>query len=609
MTEQKGSHAENVVIKEDWYDLKPYRDEIRKYIVECKNDLGHHSRMRKNYDILYRSIFAGAEGADKERYTVIKELYNVLKSIIIEACLPGYSALMEIDGRNAESVLLAPELKKVMIDQFKGIALIEKLTDQVLLDWFLKGEAVCFIKLKQTTERYREKEVVSDLTTGEDLVQFKIETGVTYEDLEIEPIDPLDFFVDAMDYAKNPLSCPKIVRTFISSRDLLTDTTNYPLLTYEDKKAIINKVVNQGSAYPYIYGNSNATSDDFTYSKTASNQIEVLTYRGDYVTKDGKLLTNIKCVVIEGQTAYLEYSGVDSLQIIYAPYVVDRETHRGVSPLAAAIPVGKLANRCVDLFISNLDEVSNPILLYNAASIPKNENKTFRDKRELQYLEFGDKPSWFTPPEISPNGMSLLNLILSQNKEMYGLNKYISGDSSGSVRTAQESQILFQKANARMRVETDVFSYKFLLPLISSFYAFNRELALSVKHPLNDIYANPSLSVTISTGASKADTEGEFQRLMQILNMSAISQPIFQWAAESGNMDLAIRYLMAKAGLKDGDNILELIQEKQEPSEDVIPTQPTEDLTGMVQQTSPEVMEILNSMNSSNDTQDAQGGM
>ena len=80
--------------------------------------------------------------------------------------------------------------------------------------------------------------------------------------------------------------------------------------------------------------------------------------------------------------------------------------------------------------------------------------------------------------------MNLLQTLLSQQKEVLGLNRYMSGDTSGAVRTAQESQILFQKANARMRVETDVFSYNVLLPLITAFYSFNRELALAADNPI-----------------------------------------------------------------------------------------------------------------------------
>lgn len=591
MTDVTLSHAENIVIKENWYDLNKYKDEIRKYIVDRKYDLGHHSGMEKVYNTLYRSIFTGAQGTDiKERYPFLKEIFNVYKSALIEACLAGYSALMEVEGRNSKSVLLAPEVKKVMTDQFKGIALIEKLSDKVLLDWILKGEAVAFIKLKQTTERYREKETVTNAETGEEIIQFKIETGVTYEDLEIETIDPLDFYVDAVDYQHNPKSAAKIIRSWTSSRELLTDKTNYPLLTDEQKMAIIRKNSEVGAGYPYIYTGSN-NSDNLSYSKTAEKQIEVLTYLGDYVTKDGKLLTNIKAIAVEGELALIEYNGVDSLQVIYAPYTIDRETHRGVSPLCSVIPLNRLANKCIDLFLSNMDEVSNPIVLYTGGSLAPNALKTFRDNRELEYNDgIGTKPEFWGPPEISPNGMNLLDIVLNQQKEMLGLNKYMSGDTTGSVRTAQESQILFQKANARMRVETDAFSYKFLLPLISSFYAFNRELALAVGHPLNDIYSNPELMITISTGASKADTEGEFQRLMQILGMPAISQSMFQYAAESGNMDVAIKYIMAKAGLTDADNILELIQEEVVPPAEGMPPEESADIP-------PEAMEMLNAYN------------
>lgn len=561
---ETGGHADNIIIKENWYDLNPYGDEIRKYIVDRKQDLGHHAKMLKLYNMLYKSIFTGAMGTDNEqKYPFLKEMFNVYKSSLIEACLPGYSALMEFEARNAQSVLLIPELKKAMVNQFKSIALIENLTSKTLNDWITKGESISYIKLKQTTERYREKEVVTDLETGEEVMRFKVETGVTYEDIVIEDIDPLDFFVDAVDYKNNPKSAVKIIRKYISSRELLTDKTNYPKLTEEQKRTIIQKKTNN----QYANNTLNITSnyDDFSYSKTAENQIEVLTYMGDYVTKDGKLLTNIKAITVEGELGLLEYNGVDSLQIIYAPYFIDRDTHRGVSPLASVVTVDRLSNRCVDLFISNMDETSNPILMYASGSLPVNATKKLHNDRELEYIDtLGSKPEWYAPPEISPNGMNLLQTLLNEQKEVLGLNRYISGDTSGAVRTAQESQILFQKANARMRVETDVFSYNFLLPLISSFYAFNRELALAVGHPLEEIYANPELMVTISTGASKADTEGEFQRLMQILGMPAISQPMFQWAAESGNMDVAVRYIMAKAGLTDADNILKLIDEQKE---------------------------------------------
>ena len=568
--------------------------------------------MWKNYNTLYKSIFSGAVDSDVERYTASKEMFNVYKSALIEGCIPGYSALMDIEGKNPHSVMMAPKLKSVMIDQFKSIALVEKLSDQVLLDWILKGEAVIFIKLKQTTERYREKETLTDLETGEKVMSFKVETGVTYEDLEVEVIDPLDFYVDANDYRKDPKGCPKIIRTYINSRELLTNKSNYPLLTEADKQAIIDKCNKEADLRPYIYSDKSSNTGDISYGKTASDQIEVLTYRGDYVTKDGKLLTNIKVIVVEDKIAFADYSGVDSLQIIYAPYIVDRETHRGVSPLASVIPLNRLANRCIDLFLGNLDEVANPYMMYPAGAIPPDVKRKFRETREIEYNDVLGQISWYNPPEISPNGLGLLQTILQQNKDMLGLNNYIAGDTSGSVRTAQESQILFQKANARMRVETDVFSYKFLLPLVSSFYAFNRELALAVKHPLNDIYTDPELMITISTGTSKADKEGERMRLMEMLNLPIAQMMFSNFTPEQ--VAIALRYLMAKTDLKDMDNLLELFDEEGKPTYPIInegeegvaiensPGSPgeLESVEGVVEETPetpPEVQRILDSYN------------
>lgn len=555
------SRAENVVIKEKWYDLDKYSDEIAGFITDRRKVLGHHSRMWKIYEILYANIFTGAEKTDlKQHYPYLKELYNTYASTIIEACLPGYSALFTADPDNAPTVLLTPHLKEVMIKQLKSIALIESMTSTTIPDWLCKGEACFFMRLRQTTEKYREKEVVNDLESGEDLLSFKVNTFVTYSDIVFDPIDPLDLYIDAMDYKKDPRSAVKIIRSYISARELLTDKTNYPKLTVEDKRTIIQKMATT-DRYANEY---NRNGDDYSQSKTAANQIEVLTFMGDYVTKDGVLLTNIKAITVEGKLAFLEYNPVDTCQIIYAPYFIDRETHRGISPLASVIPINDLANKCVDLFIGNMEDVSNPILLYTAGSLGLDDT-SWKIKKQLEYQDgIGTKPEFYAPPEISPNGMNLLEVLLNQQKEVLGLNRYMAGDTSGAVRTAQESQILFQKANARMRVETDVFSYNLLLPLITAFYSFNRELALAADNPLDEVYANPELAVTISTGASKADSEGELQKLMQILSLPAISQPIFQWCAETDNMPLAVRYLFSKFGLTDADNILGLLKNPEE---------------------------------------------
>ena len=108
-----------------------------------------------------------------------------------------------------------------------------------------------------------------------------------------------------------------------------------------------------------------------------------------------------------------------------------------------------------------------------------------------------------------------------------------------------------------MRVETDVFSYNFMLALFVSFYAFNRELALSLEQPLEEIYSDVKLRVSISTNASRADKEGELQRLMSMLQLP-IAQMIFS-NLQPDQVVLAVRYLMAKAELHDADNLLELI--------------------------------------------------
>ena len=577
---------ETITTKQEWYDVTKYKDEIQQFVKGKRAELDVTSNMEKTYNTLYRIVYAGTEEGDVERFPYAAESFKIYKSALIESCLQGYSALLEISGNDGQSTLKTPQLKQVMTDQFKGMALLEKLSGDTLDDWILKGEAVSFIKLKTNREEYRVRQVVTDENTGEEIIKFSLKQGVSYDNLEIERIDPLDFFVDGVEYQKDPIGCTKIVRSYIDAKTLLTSDA-YPLLTTEDKRGIIERANKNGNGLNYFSWGTHTSRTG--YSRTDKEQIEVLTFYGDFITSDNKVLCNIKATLVGNQIAFCKYNGVSTQRIIYAPYKIDRLTHRSISPLASTQPVNKLANRAIDMFLKNLDDVSNPWLLYQKGTISKQQVKEARKNKELEYIDNGAAPQFWTPNPAPVQGLDLINMIVEQSKNTLGLNQYMAGDTSGSVRTARESAILFQKANARMRVETDVFSYRFMLPLFNSFYAFNRELALVAQNPLNPIYADETLNVSISTNASRADKEGEMQRLMQMLQLP-IAQMIFS-NLQPDQVVLAVRYLMAKAELTDGDNLLELIDSAGNPTEYVDPQQQMD----MQQQQ----VEMMNDMNNS----------
>ena len=118
---------------------------------------------------------------------------------------------------------------------------------------------------------------------------------------------------------------------------------------------------------------------------------------------------------------------------------------------------------------------------------------------------------------------------------------------------------------------------------------FNRELALAYGNPLKEIYADPDLKVSISTNASKADKEGELQRLMQMLNLP-IAQMIFS-NLQPDQTVLAVKYLMAKAGLTDVDNLLQLQKEDGSPQDITITPDPTaKDIIDASQGDNPQIM-------------------
>ena len=555
-------HDETINIKEQYYDVKKYKDEIAEFVVSKKADLDCTSRMKSTYEALKKSVYAGSSDADTERFPHSAEMFKVYKSAIIASSLEGYSALVEIGGLDAYSELKAPELKKVMTEQFRSMSLLEKLSAATVDDWILKGEAISFIKLKEVKEQYRMKETLTDLVTGEPIVKFKMKEVVSYKNLSVDRIDPLDFYVDGKDYEKDPRGCAKIIRSWISVKELLTSDA-YPLLSQEDKDAIITGVGKNGSeTVEQMYTTRKAVNDT---SRTDNDKIEVLTYFGDYITNDNKVLVNIKAVVVGKLAADVKYNAVSTNRIIYAAYWLDDETHRGISPIANTRPINVLINRVTDLFIKNLEDVADPLMLAQKGSITFQQSISAREKKFIEYNTLDDKPEFWAPPVASTTGLQLISTILDQNKNVLGLNNYLTGNTDGAVRTAEESSILFRNANSRMRVETDVFNYNYMLSLFVSFYSFNRELALSAGEALDPIYEDERLRVSISTNASRADREGEFNRLMTMLNLP-LTQMIFS-NLQPDQVILAVRYLMAKAGLTDADNILELVEDANQPEE------------------------------------------
>lgn len=565
---------EIITSKEQWYDLTPYKEEIARFVTGKKVDLSVTGEMDRTADALRKVVYSGSTEAVEQRYAHTKEMFKVYKAALIESNLQGYTALFETTGDDGYSIIKAPTLKKVMTKQFQSINLLERLTNDALDDWMIKGECVAIWKLKDNKEEYRYKDELIDATTGETVATFKVKQINNSSNVDIEFIDPLDVYIDAYDYAKDPRGCVKIVRTYISPKTLLSSDV-YKNVPKEDKITIIRKSKGTKGFFSWI------PQDFNNYTPSEENNIEVLTFFGDYITNDCKILRNIKAVVLNGVTVQLKYSDVNSCRFIYAAYSVDRVTHRGISPLAGTICVDKMANSATDLFLTNTDFINNPIALVPKGTFTRSQMQAARKDRWLEWNDIGQKPEFWSPQPINPQGLALIQSVLEQSKNVLGVNNYMAGDTSGAVRTARESSILTQKANARMRVETDVFSYKFMLPLFVAFYAINRELALLVGKPMNPIYADEMLRITISTNASKADNEGELNRLMQMLDLP-IAQMIFS-NLQPTQVVLAIRYLMSKAGLTDADNLLQLVDSEGNTNEPPpIPVDNNKDINGNV---------------------------
>ena len=77
---------ERITKKEQWYDVKKYKDEIRQFVISKRNCLNQTSKIYNTYKRLYRTVYAGTEEADIERFPHTAEIFKVYKAALIEAC-------------------------------------------------------------------------------------------------------------------------------------------------------------------------------------------------------------------------------------------------------------------------------------------------------------------------------------------------------------------------------------------------------------------------------------------------------------------------------------------------------------------------------------------
>ena len=78
---------ETITVKEQYYDLTKYKDEVASFVVKKRNDLDVTSKMRSMYDSLRDVIFAGGTTSDKERFPHAAEVFKIYKSAIIASSL------------------------------------------------------------------------------------------------------------------------------------------------------------------------------------------------------------------------------------------------------------------------------------------------------------------------------------------------------------------------------------------------------------------------------------------------------------------------------------------------------------------------------------------
>jgi hypothetical protein len=485
---------------------------------------------------------------------------------------------------------------------------LKKTLDAVSDDWAIKGESALFVHWDRKTVKKPivNQVVVINEKTG--MQEVKLENGfedvVEHEGVHIKRIDPHNLYYDKSQ-RHNWDMCGKIYREFIPIQYILTNK-DYRLTDAEKNE--LREMIK-----PSTDGEDMQELKSMRDRKVIGNSIEVLEYRGDYITPDTyEILRDVEIVVIAGKyLARLEESQYPCCPIIYDTYMPRPDTGRGQSPLKPAYILSEVENRCIDLSLKAWELSVNPVFLS-----PKGAFSSYAKLEGGKPLEYNSDILGGNIPQkvdfsAGVRGFEFQQFFKQKMEGATGITQYLQGSGEGAVRTASESTFINQGANMRMAREAYMFSERIILPMVKTHALFKKYHdtedriiktqidGKAVFAKIDEEVRNGNYTFIIGGSQSSVEREAETQKLFMLLGA-----PAFQSLAQLMDVQTAsefLKWVLNRNDFKGTEQVFEMmnINSKIQQTANSMGIRPenqkgfTSDMMGVINQSIPEIGNAL----------------
>lgn len=412
-------------------------------------------------------------------------LFQTQKSVIWRNIYSNVNAMFDVAGENQYADSNSNKQKAMLVDVFNKMELSKRL-DKIIDNSLFYGELIAFVTWKKSTKEVRRpinffeslfnqdfKKITKILEAKKSGKNFYTDVVKTYDNPYVYDINPTDFVFD-VSQADNFDDCPKILRTYKTANEILTNELY--TISKEAKEQIKNALAD-----------SRYSSTPIKKNKIKDNCIEVLEAWGDLKLSDGTLLKNWHAVVVGGEfLVRFKKNELIENPFVFGTYITDPETKRGISPIASVIDLilqqEELMNRTY-----NMQALSENPPTFAPVDFFKEKNTKLYPGKIITYDAgiYNNVP--ITPMQFSSN--IFMNDILSLDKtiaEVSGIFPNMSGKEDTQGATATEISVTVQGQSNRLSMMLDIINQYLVLPIVRK----TADLLANFKFGTEVIYIN-----------------------------------------------------------------------------------------------------------------------
>ncbi|EKE03064.1 MAG: Portal protein [uncultured bacterium] len=447
-------------------------------------------------DAVEKAIYPSRKSSANKIDITMPEIYETketYKAHLWKSWFSTLDTMFDVQGKSRDDHYKASQQKAALVDVFREINLVSKL--EIGLDnWVTKGEFIAFINWKTKVKQVRRKELCPDYENFETepaTQPASIENG--FSENSQAQVD-----VDSAQY-----KTPKLVSDFVLKDEVVYDGPDFTIVTPEAFVFDSTKKDNF-DACPKIY-RSWATYDEIASNKLYQNhdelknlceenkdnsdnkalkgdQIEILEYWGNIKLNDGTLLENW-VITVAGRKAVVRFEPNPFVlnPFVFAAFLEDPKTKRGISPLYVALPLNEASTTILNLQLDALKLIINKPYLAPKGSLSGKINI-----KEGAIIEYDPA---LMPKEPIPLdfkdalvGWDFLRFFEEKIESATGVFKYLTGDTNGLAnRTATEATGLMQAQGMRISKEIDVLNFRVKVPIIQKIAELMSNFSFDIK--------------------------------------------------------------------------------------------------------------------------------